>query len=144
MRLLPEALFLTETRAGMQTAIFAKEAFLQLSGYSMAEVLDHDLSFLQSTDTDPLSFVQFLQLLQIEQISEHEMVLYKKDGTPFGDRVSKRAFRFMSGYSHDSRVQDAEVSHFFCKPFFSGSCRSQDWETFTGYNQRMTFRPGER
>jgi len=92
MRLLPEALLLTETRAGMQTAIFANEAFLRLSGYSMTEVLDHDLRFLQGPETDPSAFTGFLQPPKAEQISGHEVVLYKKDGTPFWDKVSARAF----------------------------------------------------
>jgi len=121
MRLLPEALFLTETRAGMQTAIFAKEAFLQLCGYSMVEVLDHDPRFLQGTDTDPSSFVQFFQPLQREQISEHEMMLNKKDGTPFVDQRSDHRFLFMSGYSHDSRVHDPKVANFFRRPFSAKS-----------------------
>ncbi len=92
MRLLPEALLLTETRAGMQTAIFANEAFLQLSGYSMTEVMDRDLSFLQGPETDPSAFIRFLQPPKTEQVSGHEVVLYKKDGTPFWDRVSTRTF----------------------------------------------------
>ena len=61
MRLLPEAILLTETRAGMQRAIFVNEAFLQLSGHSMAEILERDLSFLRGPKADPSSFIRFLQ-----------------------------------------------------------------------------------
>src|SRR6266550_4104607 len=91
MRLLPEALLLTETRAGMQTAIFVKEPFLQLSGYSMAEVVDHDPSFLQGPDTDASSFVQFLQPTQTDRIAKHEKVLDRKEGILLGGRVREHA-----------------------------------------------------
>jgi len=60
MRLLPETLFLVETRAGMQKAIYANEAFLQL-GHSTTSVLDPAPRFLQDHATGPSSSNGFLQ-----------------------------------------------------------------------------------
>ncbi len=136
MRLLPEALFLTETRAGMQTAIFANEIFVLFSRCSMTKVMEHDLRFLQGPQTDPSAFTGFLQPHKAEQISGQEMMRDKKDATPFAGKVSAPIFADNCVHMHheiDARVHGPAVSNFVKKPFsakalvpeLAGFCRKQ-------------------
>jgi len=88
--ILSEAIVLTEMRNGVQTVILANEAFQQLTGYSAEEIEGHDLMLLRGPETDSTVLQQLLCPASSEADISSEILFYRKDGTPFWDRVSNR------------------------------------------------------
>jgi two-component system cell cycle sensor histidine kinase/response regulator CckA len=89
-RFLPEAVLLIEVRLSMPSVIFANESFEQLTGYSMHEIAGRDLTFLQGPETDMSVFQKLIQTTGGEGTVPCELLLYKKNGTPFWDQVATR------------------------------------------------------
>ncbi|HKD13108.1 MAG TPA: ATP-binding protein [Candidatus Angelobacter sp.] len=88
VQFLSEAVVLTETQSGLEKVIFLNEAFGQLTGYSTAELEGKDLSILRGPETENLS--QLMNPQGAEQASPLVMVLYRKDGSPFWDRITRK------------------------------------------------------
>lgn len=63
--------------------VYANGAFLEMSGYSEAEVLGRNCRFLQGGDTDPASIEEIRAALREERLAIVEVVNYRKDGTRF-------------------------------------------------------------
>lgn len=74
----------------MQTAVYANESFLQLSGYSISEVQGRDMNFLHGPETDPAAFARLLSPVDGPRFDPCEVLVYRKDGTPFWDRITGR------------------------------------------------------
>lgn len=89
VRNVSEAVLLTQSRSGAESVVFANEAFQRLTGYTAAEIEGHDLMLLRGPETNNTTLQQLLQLSG-EEASPLEIRLYKKDGTPFWDRIQKR------------------------------------------------------
>lgn len=89
VRNVSEAVLLTQSLSGAESVVFANEAFQRLTGYSAAEIEGHDLMLLRGPETNNTTLQQLLQLSG-EEASPLEIRLYKKDGTPFWDRIQKR------------------------------------------------------
>jgi PAS domain S-box-containing protein len=94
MSFLPEAVLLTTPRLGVAHVVFANEHFQQLTGYSMQEIIGRDLEFLRGPETDASAFQGLSQDTCGEGILPYELLLHKKDGTPFWDQVRTRGLRF--------------------------------------------------
>jgi len=92
IRFLPEAVALTKTSAGMERISFANESFQQLTGYTFEEMQGRDMTLLQGPETDPASLRRLLCPPANEESWQLELVLYRKDGAPFWDKVSVRGF----------------------------------------------------
>ena len=88
VRFLSEAVVLTETESGLEKVIFVNEAFQQLTGYSLDDLNGKDLSLLQGPETQNLS--QLVHSQAAEQALSLAILLYRKDGSPFWDRISMR------------------------------------------------------
>jgi len=91
VQFLSEAVLLTEIQAGLETAIFVNQAFERLTGFSMEDLRGRDLTMLQGPETENLD--RLLHPPSAECGSTLEMVLYRKDGTSFRDRVLVRQLR---------------------------------------------------
>jgi len=89
VRNVSEAVLLTQSQSGAESVVFANEAFQRLTGYSAAEIEGHDLMLLRGPETNNTTLQQLLQLSG-EEAAPFELRLYKKDGTPFWDRIQKR------------------------------------------------------
>ena len=63
--------------------VFANDAFLRLSGYSIEEVLGRDPHFLNGPDTDPRDAAQFREALRRGDDIVVESFQYRKDGSRF-------------------------------------------------------------
>jgi PAS domain S-box-containing protein len=115
MLVLPEAVLLTATRPGRGTIVFANECFQRLTGYSMQEIAGRDLTLLQGPETD-VSVLQDLSGADCgEVIRPCELLLYKKGGSPFWDRVrsqritsSEQEVYCLQVHSEISRFRDVE------------------------------------
>lgn len=63
--------------------IFANDAFLDLSGYSMDEVLGQEPHFMNGADTDAAAVQQYEQAMTAGREETVELLQYRKDGEPF-------------------------------------------------------------
>ncbi|WP_237908313.1 sensor histidine kinase [Azospirillum brasilense] len=60
--------------------IFANDAFLDISGYTMDEVLGQEPHFLDGPDTDPATIQRFKAALAEQRDETLEVLQYRKDG----------------------------------------------------------------
>jgi PAS domain S-box-containing protein len=63
--------------------VFANGAFLDLSGYSMDELLGQDPHFMNGDGTDPEAIRRYEAAILEERDETLEILQYRKDGTPF-------------------------------------------------------------
>jgi len=87
LKFLSEAVLLTETQSGLETVIFVNQAFERLSGYSLEELRERGLMLLRGSETDRQALRGLLHPSFVAEAAPLDIVLYKKDGTPFRDRV---------------------------------------------------------
>jgi PAS domain S-box-containing protein len=62
---------------------FANQAFLQLSGYSIEELLGQDPHFMNGEGTDPAAVARYQDAIAQGRDENLEILQYRKDGTPF-------------------------------------------------------------
>ncbi|HEX2556394.1 MAG TPA: histidine kinase dimerization/phosphoacceptor domain -containing protein [Microvirga sp.] len=62
---------------------FANKAFLNLSGYSIEELLGQDPHFMNGEETDPEAIQQYQTAIAEGRDETLEILQYRKDGTPF-------------------------------------------------------------
>ncbi|NET74458.1 MAG: PAS domain-containing protein [Sphaerospermopsis sp. SIO1G2] len=63
--------------------VFVNQAFTDMTGYSLADVLGKSPAILQGPDTDPETKEQMTRQLDAWEEVRCEVFNYKKDGTPF-------------------------------------------------------------
>jgi PAS domain S-box-containing protein len=63
--------------------VFANQAFVDLSGYSMDELLGQDPHFMNGEGTDPEAIRRYEAAILEERDETLEILQYRKDGTPF-------------------------------------------------------------
>jgi PAS domain S-box-containing protein len=63
-------------------------AFVAITGYSEAEIIGRNCSFLQSTDTDPSTAAEIGATLKQGRGFDGEILNYRKDGTPFWNELT--------------------------------------------------------
>ena len=71
--------------------VFANGAFLDLTGYSEAEILGRNCRFLQGPRTDPETVQHIRDALATRQPFAAEILNYRRDGTPFWNCLVHRA-----------------------------------------------------
>jgi PAS domain S-box-containing protein len=62
---------------------FANNAFIQLSGYTMDELLGQDPHFMNGERTDPEAIQRYQTAMRAGRDETLEILQYRKDGTPF-------------------------------------------------------------
>ena len=68
--------------------IYANNGFEELTGYSAEEVIGRNCRFLQGPDTDEKSTEIIREAIRNERACTVQILNYKKDGTPFWNRLS--------------------------------------------------------
>lgn len=68
--------------------IYANEGFERITGYSVADVVGRNCRFLQGEDTDPEAIEEIRRGLRENRELTVEILNYRKDGTPFWNRLS--------------------------------------------------------
>ena len=68
--------------------IYVNNAFTEMTGYSYDEVVGKNCRFLQGEDTDPAAANEIRNSISAEQPCKVEILNYRKDGTPFWNRLS--------------------------------------------------------
>jgi len=74
-------------QAGMPI-IYVNKAFTEMTGYGYDEVIGHNCRFLQGPDTDPAAKQSIRNALADERSCIVEILNYRKDGSPFWNRLS--------------------------------------------------------
>jgi len=80
-----------------QPIVYANAAFTQLTGYSNQEVLGNNCRFLQGADTDCATLHELRDALIAGSEFTGELINYRKDGTPFWNRVAVRPVNRVAG-----------------------------------------------
>lgn len=78
--------------------IFANKAFLELVGYEEHEIIGRNCRFLQGPDTDRAVVERIRAGLAREEEVSVELINYRRDGTPFWNRL------FISPVHHEGRL----------------------------------------
>jgi PAS domain S-box-containing protein len=79
--------------------IYVSEAFEAQTGYSAAEAVGRNCRFLQGEDTDPHAVEAIRQALRAQTTFTIDILNYRKDGTPFMNRLRIRPI-----YDTDGRL----------------------------------------
>jgi len=82
--------------------IYANAGFERLTGYSVQDVVGRNCRFLQGPSTDASSVAQIREAIQQERACTVQLLNYRKDATPFWNRLSITPLRDAAG----------EVTHF--------------------------------
>jgi PAS domain S-box-containing protein len=80
-------MILTDPNLPDNPIVFANKAFLDLTGYEEAEVLNRNCRFLQGADTDRETVAELREAIAADQSISIEILNYKRDGTPFWNAV---------------------------------------------------------
>lgn len=68
--------------------IYANEGFERLTGYTVAEVIGRNCRFLQGPATDPATVEALRHAIAERRAITVQLLNYRKDGTPFWNRLS--------------------------------------------------------
>lgn len=91
------AMVLTDPALPGNPIVFANQSFLDLTGYSMEEVLGQQPHFMNGPDTDPEDSERFRQILADDRDGVVETIQYAKGGRRFVAAVLLSAFKDEEG-----------------------------------------------
>lgn len=97
-----EGVTIADARLPDRPLIYVNEGFERVTGYPAAEVLGRNCRFLQGPDTDPAAVERIRAAVAGERECVEEILNYRRDGTPFWNRLSITPVRDETG----------EVTHF--------------------------------
>lgn len=83
-----ESITLTDARLPDAPLIYANPAFYRVTGYTPEESIGYNCRFLQGQDTDPEVVATIRRTLAAHEECVVELLNYRKDGTPFWNRLS--------------------------------------------------------
>jgi PAS domain S-box-containing protein len=92
-----EGIVITDPRQPDDPIIYVNSGFERLTGYSAAEALGRNARFLQGPDTDAAVVAQIRTARSAERGCTVELLNYRKDGTPFWNRLSLTPVRAVDG-----------------------------------------------
>ncbi|RTR00164.1 EAL domain-containing protein [Halomonas nitroreducens] len=84
----PNGVLMADAIQRNMPTVYANEAFYRLTGYSADEVLGRNCRFLQGEDTDPTAIEVIRQALKARSEVQVTLLNYRKDGTPFWNRLA--------------------------------------------------------
>ncbi|XKH00839.1 EAL domain-containing protein [Marinobacter nauticus] len=84
----PNGLIMVDAQKPDMPIVFANPAFSRITGYPTHEILGQNCRFLQGKDTDPKAVRQIREGLQGTDRVDVSLINYRKDGTPFWNRVT--------------------------------------------------------
>jgi PAS domain S-box-containing protein len=80
-------MILADPRQDDCSIVFANNAFLDLTGYEEAEVLNRNCRFLQGAATDPAAVTQLREAIRSHCPIALEILNYRRDGSPFWNAI---------------------------------------------------------
>jgi phosphoserine phosphatase RsbU/P len=92
-----EGITIADARLPDQPIIYANEGFERLTGYGVRDVLGRNCRFLQGARTDPDAVSVLRNALREQRAVTVQLLNYRKDGTPFWNRLSITPVRDETG-----------------------------------------------
>ena len=83
-----EGITITDYRLKDNPLIYVNKGFCLITGYKKEEVVGKNCRFLQGSKTDKASVKKIRAAIENEESIQQEILNFKKDGTPFWNRVS--------------------------------------------------------
>jgi PAS domain S-box-containing protein len=83
VRLTRMPMLVTDATLPGNPIVFANNAFVELSGYTMEELVGQDPHFLNGPGTSPQAIRQYTRSMEERRDETLEIQQYRKDGTPF-------------------------------------------------------------
>jgi len=83
-----EGITISDARLPDNPIVYVNEGFERLTGYDKEEILGRNCRFLQGKDTDPAAVDALGKGIREGRTTTVEVLNYKKDGTPFWNRLS--------------------------------------------------------
>jgi PAS domain S-box-containing protein len=83
VRLTRMPMMVTDATLPGNPIVFANNAFVELSGYALDELLGQDPHFLNGPGTDPDAIQRYTRSMEERRNETLEIQQYRKDGTPF-------------------------------------------------------------
>ena len=83
-----EGITISDLRRPDNPIVYANEGFARLTGYTADEVIGHNCRFLQGEETDPEAISRVRQALSEGTGCAVDILNYRKDGSPFWNRLS--------------------------------------------------------
>jgi len=80
----------TDARLDDNPIVLVNNAFIRLTGYGREEVLGRNCRFLQGNDTNPVAVRALHEAIERGEAITVDILNYKKDGTPFWNRLRIR------------------------------------------------------
>jgi PAS domain S-box-containing protein len=77
----------TDARQADHPIVLANQAFLDLTGYSAAEIVGENCRFLQGAETSPATVAELRCAIAERKGVDVEILNYKKDGSPFWNQL---------------------------------------------------------
>jgi sigma-B regulation protein RsbU (phosphoserine phosphatase) len=92
-----EGITIADARLPARPLIYANDGFERLTGYPVGEVLGRNCRFLQGPDTDPTAVAEIRAAVAEQRECIVEILNYRRDGSPFWNRLSITPVRDGSG-----------------------------------------------
>ena len=97
-----EGIVILDVRHPDYPIVYANAGFERQTGYTRAEVLNQNARFIHGPETDPETLARIRGALESRRPYTAEIVSYRKDGSPFWNRISLSPIRQEGG----------EITHF--------------------------------
>lgn len=92
-----EGITIADLRLPDAPLIYVNAGFEKVTGYSRAESVGRNCRFLQGPDTNPETIARLRATLQAGATGTFELLNYRKDGTPFWNRLNLTPLRDTTG-----------------------------------------------
>lgn len=83
-----EGITISSMSAPDRPLVFVNDGFIRLTGYSKEDVIGKNCRFLQGNETDSAAVEELRRAIKNGEQTTVELLNYKKDGTPFWNRLS--------------------------------------------------------
>lgn len=92
-----EGIVITDALQAGNPVVYANQGFERLTGYTSEEIIGRNCGFLQGPETSPIALDEIRAAVRTERQCTVELKNYRKDGSPFWNRLSITPIRDRGG-----------------------------------------------
>ncbi|OYR53636.1 hybrid sensor histidine kinase/response regulator [Halorubrum halodurans] len=89
----PVGITITDPSLSDNPMVYVNDEFVEMTGYDREDAVGINCRFLQGPDTDEAAVAELRDAIDAEEPASVELLNYRKDGTPFWNRVSVAPIR---------------------------------------------------